>query len=136
MTTHRPIYANEPWLAEASSARHLSATWSCPEHSRLGGQFLASAKQLLIPAKMTVANLTTVNERNGDISPTILLGLLSRWKRLVPTETSFAPNQLRSVGREAFSVRLRRPPIALLDLAFVLTGIVLFPLICSSQDQT
>jgi hypothetical protein len=33
--------------------------------SRLGGQFLASAKQLLIPAKMSVANLTTVNERNG-----------------------------------------------------------------------
>jgi len=33
-------------------------------------------------------------------------------------------------------VRLLRSSVALLDLAFVLTGIVLFPLICSSQDQT
>jgi hypothetical protein len=49
--------------------------------SRLGGQFLASAKQLLIPDEMTVANLTTVNECNWDFPPISLsLGLFS-WIR-------------------------------------------------------
>ena len=43
--------ANRRGLGAGGIARHLSATWSCPEHSRLGGQFLASAGQLLIPAQ-------------------------------------------------------------------------------------
>src|SRR5207253_6078558 len=68
-------------LGAGGIARRLSATWSCPEHSRLGGQFLASAKQLLIPTKMTVANLTTVNECNGDFSPISLSLSLFSWIR-------------------------------------------------------
>jgi hypothetical protein len=50
-------------LGACGISPHLSATWSCPEHSGLGGQFLASAKQLLIPAAIRKGPCSDFQER-------------------------------------------------------------------------
>src|SRR5882672_7946610 len=45
-------------LGARGVSRLLSATWSCPEHRGLGGQFLALTKQLLIFAGILEGSAT------------------------------------------------------------------------------